>query len=241
LGVAQDAFHKFLLLDLAPVLKSAEFSRSSNTFRKWTNDVCLIVNLQGNKWNTADRYQFTINLGVFSPAAYRLEHELGWTFPDFVSFSDEDSKEYEQDWAQRLAAPREVDCHWRERLGWLMPEPSDKWWELQSESQIPSLSREVPPSLVRWGLPAIERLASNEALRDCFLTGRSLPKVLLSPHDRFRYAAYFLLLVGPDQRLDGVIRKLKWRTRRLPMLRDHVGRIIAYRHAHPASAARSQT
>jgi hypothetical protein len=63
------------------------------------------------------------------------------------------------------------DYHWNERLGFLGPQHDDVWWTVSSGSR--EAMAEVVTLLRQYGIPELERLSSDVALRDLWLTGRS--------------------------------------------------------------------
>jgi hypothetical protein len=67
------------------------------------------------------------------------------------------------------AKPSFDDCHWNERLGFLSPQRDDLWWTLSD----PASMAEALLLLKMHGLPSLEALSSDLALRDLWLTGQS--------------------------------------------------------------------
>ncbi len=69
--------------------------------------------------------------------------------------------------------PTIPDCHWRERIGFLIPDRFDKWWEVNDEHQAQQVGAEIVALLDSVGIPALEAVASTRNLRMLWASGRS--------------------------------------------------------------------
>ena len=140
---------KDLLKHIAPMLKDAGFKRRGSTWHRQGEGVVVVVNVQKDRHNTAKSVRFTINLGVFTP---RLD-----------------------DMRKAIASdpPSHTDCALRKRIGFLMPERADKWWEITAWSREKSLCSEIADVVERHVLPWCAGLGSEAALRDHWLTHRA--------------------------------------------------------------------
>ena len=125
-----------------PLLKERGFRKQSRTFRKEGGESTLVVNVQASQWNEGLKGQFTINLGAY--------------FPDIEKICD--SHEIK-------GGPKEYDCTVRSRIGQTMPGNFDKWWEIESSSNLDEIGKEVADSLKEYGLPWLERVAAKKSLR----------------------------------------------------------------------------
>lgn len=141
-------FTSAVLERIQGVLKPIGYRKRGNTFLAERNDVLLLVQLQKSHKTTRDTLIATLNLGVFSPA---LSQKLGLV--------DE--------------RPTIPDCHWRQRIGDLLPEQSDKWWEIHSEEEAIAAGNEIAGLLERYGIPALEEVSSSAKLRTLWLSGQS--------------------------------------------------------------------
>jgi len=94
-----------LQIGFHPALQSAGYARQGRTFYRG-DDPIRVVNIQSSKWNTVDKAEITINLGVFFP-----------TVP-LISLPPPKGK------------PRECECTLRTRIGSLIPPHLDKWWTI---------------------------------------------------------------------------------------------------------------
>jgi len=132
---------------VAQELKAAGFKKEDRTWRRPAALGTQVLNIQANKWNEASDGSFTINLGVYFPAAVTL-HGRG----------------------EPTARPFEYDCFVRERIGFLRPEGSDFWWTIGASTNLELLGQQVASDLVRYGLPWLESVSSYAGARQ-YLAG----------------------------------------------------------------------
>lgn len=118
----------------------------ANAFSRRVNDVLHIVELQKSKYSTASCFEFTVNLGVLS---LELANRAGTD----------------------AYAPQICFCHWTARLGELMPEAQDKWWEISSGEGASTVAEEVTTAIVQYGLPALAALDSTSRLKAFWESG----------------------------------------------------------------------
>ncbi len=139
-------------------------------------------------------------------------------------------------WSRRLAAfhatmseqppvpewPSIMDCHWRRRLGFLMPEHDDVWWTISDQTEVDELERELTPILTEIALPTLQGRISDEALRDVWLKGTD---VGISDFDRLRHLTVLLAELGPRERLDEAAKdfyRLGMGRPSEPLVREHL-------------------
>jgi hypothetical protein len=113
-----------------------------------------MVNLQKSVSSSRDFVKATVNLGVFSFPLARSMSRAGW-------------------WVRTLVSPTVWDGHWRERIGFLLPERSDKWWEIRDTDEAVAVGVEIASVLTTYGLPALAAVASTDRLRALWESGRS--------------------------------------------------------------------
>ena len=136
-----------LLKSLQPFLASRGFRRKGQTFISEREDVFLLVNLQRSTTSTKDARIVTLNLGVYSKSLAAKTHE---------------------------ALPMSIwTCHWRQRIGHLLPERRDQWWKILQDGDMSQTAAELRDALERYGLNALEDVASTERLRALWQEGRS--------------------------------------------------------------------
>lgn len=93
---------------VAPLMKRAGYRKTGRNWHRDSPPTVRVVNVQGSSWNCPDSAQFTVNLGLFFPAAAELasgEPVAARNVPEYA-------------------------CTIRQRIGLLMPQRSDMWWTL---------------------------------------------------------------------------------------------------------------
>lgn len=177
-----DAFKEILKRN-ALALRAYGFSRSGSTFYLRKAGNWGVINFQKSKDSSVDNIVFTVNLGI---ASTRLLAFFSHIRPDMK--------------------PSVWDCHWRERLGYLLPEHSDIWWTINSTTPVDELGQEIQGYVVNLGVPELEKYISDEALRDLWLSGRAPG---LTDFQRLMYVSVLLKALGPLDRLDSVLEELQ--------------------------------
>lgn len=133
--------YKALIKEISALLKEKDFSRKGTCFYIRQDANWGLLDFQKSRKSTADEVLFTINLGVCSG---RL---LEFFSPDLLT-----------------QKPSIETCHWRERLGFLLPDRQDKWWVIKATEPHNSVVDELKGCLVQAAIPAIERRLSDEQL-----------------------------------------------------------------------------
>jgi len=127
-----------------------------------------VVHVQASRWNTPDAARFTIDLNVVLPAFH--ESWTGTPMPKNPA----------------SAAPI---CSYR--IGLLMEDGKDRWWEVSANSNIATIGKEVVEAIRDLGLPALneasnldwllEKLRTDERFSGT-LTSQPLATVILLHH-----------------------------------------------------------
>ena len=123
--------------------KQREFRKSGLKFSSVRPEATLLVRLQSSVGTTREVLRITCNLGI-------VLHALG----------SRDNHEVR-------------DGHWRERIGYFMPEPRDHWWVCSTDDTARTAGREMAALLESQALPEMERLASRAAMVALWTSGRS--------------------------------------------------------------------
>lgn len=148
-------YTKTLLERLHAILKPCGFRKKGATFtRTIDDDVALLVNLQKSTGSDSASVRATVNLGVFSFVVSR-------------------ACDHQDLWRHASATPSIWNCHWRERIGFLMPDPSDRWWTVTSVEEATKAGDEMGAALIRYGLPALDQVGSTDRLRALWARGES--------------------------------------------------------------------
>lgn len=135
-----DVIEKSITLELKP----RGFRKSGRTYRKPAAGAVQVLNVQSDKWSTADEVRFTINLGVFFPAVHAALR-LGW----------QPSPE----------GPKEYECTLHARIGELLPGGKHTWWELRPGDRTGRLVEEVNDAVRRFAIPWLDSTSDFETSR----------------------------------------------------------------------------
>ena len=123
--------------------KQREFRKSGLKFSSVRPEATLLVRLQSSVGTTREVLRITCNLAI-------VLHALG-------------SRDNHDIW----------DSHWRERIGYFMPETRDHWWVCSTDDTARTAGREMAALLESQALPEMERLASRAAMVALWTSGRS--------------------------------------------------------------------
>lgn len=170
-----------LLADVNEVLVGFRFRRSGRIFRLAKDENVAVIDFQRSVKTTASRIVFTIHFGVWSRRV-----------ASFVSGN---------------AIPTKVDtadCHWRERVGFMMPQREDVWWSIESPADALAVTKEVQHAL-RQLTPTLVALTDDHMLRDEWLADRSPG---LTEIQRLSYLMILVKQIGPADLLDSIKQQL---------------------------------
>src|SRR6266498_333348 len=140
-------FKKIVLDRVKSVLKPEGFRKAGNTFSLIKNDVILFVQLQSSTKTSRSNLVATINLGIAS-----------------LLIAEKEGLKFE---------PKFLDSHWRKRIGSFLPNPFDKWWEVQSEKEAAKAGLEIAEIIEKQALPELQSLSSTAKLIALWESGRS--------------------------------------------------------------------
>jgi hypothetical protein len=150
MATAQDVLRELLKIHVGPALRAAGFAGSGQDFHKRAGGNWAAINVQRDRYSTAAELRFTVNLGTASTVV-RLEDGYA---------ADEPA--------------REIVCHWRTRLGALLPEARDRWWTVRTGMR-PEAIMELGGTLARMlddtAIPKLDAMASDEAILEAVLPG----------------------------------------------------------------------
>ena len=125
----------------APLLKTSGYRKMARSFYAKAGDLFKVVQFQASMWNTPDSAQFTLNLKIVLP--YFHEKWLGKPFPKNPG----------------SAAPVAT-----QRIGMLMPENLDRWWEITPKINVERVATQVSTALAKFGLPFLDQHANLDLL-----------------------------------------------------------------------------
>jgi len=155
-------FTKIILNQIHQVLKPAGFRKTGSTFSAGRDDVVLFVQLQSSSKTTNLKLVATVNLAVFSCT---IAKKVGNT-----------------------RKPNLLDAQWQERIGLIMEERGDKWWEIGSNEEALEVGEEIARVLIEAALPQFHGISSNDGLKKLWETGASPG---LTEYQRLQYLKAF--------------------------------------------------
>ena len=138
---AQEKFDELLRDGVWPFLRERDFKRTKATFHRAVGDNWQVVNLQKSAWSDRDSAKFTVNLAV---ALDRLRDGL-------------------HDWGEGKRPPH-ARCHLQERLGFLLRDDEDVWWDIDPHTDVASLADTVNTALEQYAFPWLEARSTDDAL-----------------------------------------------------------------------------
>lgn len=123
------------------VLSPLGFRRAAPQYWRMVDGLSQCVNFQASAWGSHEKGCFTINLGVSSPMLY--ETYTGTPLP---------------------RAPAAALWPVNERIGKLMPDRKDHWWDVDANTDVDALGEEVAGVIRDYAVPWLTSLATREAL-----------------------------------------------------------------------------
>ena len=141
-------YEEKILTSMLSVLYPFGYSKQRALFvKQLSDDVVQMIQLQKSQASTKEHLRVTVNVGVLSlPLAKRLGY-------------------HEQ-------KPQIPLCHWRVRLGHLMPMKQDRWWEVKESSDAEEVGREIADLLTNYAIPSVEEVNTTEKLRSLWESDR---------------------------------------------------------------------
>jgi hypothetical protein len=126
---------------IAPVLSDHGFQRSQLIWKRRLPALSHVLEIQISRWNTKDRAEFTINLGVWIEQVWRICWDK--------------------------APPKKVtasDCfpHWR--VAAVMASATDVWWTVEAPDDVARVGTELQSILLEHCIPFLEKLNSLGAV-----------------------------------------------------------------------------
>lgn len=139
---------KTVVLTVANLLKSQGFKKRGRALYRVTNENVELIEFQRSLANTAQNLCFTVNVGIIS---VRL------------------ARHFEKE----LSKAGSVDAHLRRRIGDFLPQPHDKWWELNTVASPKGVIEELSSLLVEKVVPYLTGHSSDVALVSLWEGGQS--------------------------------------------------------------------
>ena len=175
-------YEAFIKECIHPFLKTKEYKKKKNTFYHTHSDGNVsIINFQKSRKSEKDKTEFTINIALLS---FRIASFFGIQTDDF-----------ELD-----------DCHWKTRIGHLLPEKHDIWWTIEPSTALNHLCSTIKDLLEQCVFNAIAEIHSDNNLRDLWLGGKSPG---LTNIQRLICLSVLIKKIGPQEKLPLIIEEMR--------------------------------
>lgn len=129
-------------------LKPQGFVRRGPTFRLFSEGNCGLIEFQKSTKSSHDDLIFTVNLGIVCGDL------AGDVLPD-------------------VHKARIIDAHLRQRIGMLLLERSDKWWQITASSNRDGLIQELIELLIKIAVPYVKSHLPTDSLITLWESGQS--------------------------------------------------------------------
>ena len=141
--------YKTLISAIGKSIKDFGFKKSGDNFFYSENGNIGVINFQKSKNSSSEIVLFTINLGVYS-SSLKVFDQPGINSKPSIS-----------------------DCHWRQRIGFLLPENKDYWWPIDATVSLDHLIAEVTDVLISIAIPEIKKHIADTSLQEYWMNGIS--------------------------------------------------------------------
>lgn len=151
---------------------------------RMSNDLIHGIHFQASTWGSKDEGRFTINLVVTSRAIFEI-----WTGKSLPS------------------NPACALLPIRRRIGELMPQNGDLWWDVDNSTDIGALADEVTKTIVSFALPYFSEYPDSVTLLSQLRQGVQIPGIPATWCTLLR--AITAKVVGlPDEATDQILKAL---------------------------------
>jgi hypothetical protein len=173
--------YKQLIATLETPLKSEGFIKKGETFYLYRNNNWGLINFQKSKSSSTEKISFTFNLGITSTRLRKVINNV-----------DIEVK------------PSIEDCHWKKRVGFMLSQKQDHWWQINDSTSLEHLFMEITTILKTLAIPEIDNHITDSSLEKEWLSGIAEGVTELQ---RYIYLTTLLKLNG-DEKLPMVIGEL---------------------------------
>lgn len=160
--------------------------------------------MQKSRSSTSSIVTFTLNVGICS-AMLREKFGVG-------SLSGK---------------PTIEDCHWRQRIGFLLPQKQDQWWTLDDQTRLENVSAEIVGIVQTVAVPVIQSHISDEQLKEAMFIGDAAGSTELQ---RYEYLTTLMKLTK-DERFEETLTDLLMAAKGKPWERTakiHISELESY-------------
>lgn len=163
--------YKILISEVNQAIKPLGFKKNGNTFFYNQDNNIGLINFQKSRSSSSDNILFTISVGVYSNSLHVFDSPCIGSKPIID------------------------DCHWWQRIGFLLPEKNDHWWQIDAATSLPDLINEIKDVLNSLAIPEIKKHISDESLQDYWMQGISSG---LTDQQMYLYLIAFLKAKNSD-------------------------------------------
>jgi hypothetical protein len=143
---AQDTFAALVRVSIGPALRSIGLRGSGRSFTLPDDRWWLLVGIQASRSSDLDRLEFTVNLSAASKERWEaIRQRNAWIGARPTGNS-------------RYAVRDLVEVV---RIGSLMPDGRDTWWEVRAGRDAEAIAREVVAAVATYGLPWLRARAES--------------------------------------------------------------------------------
>ncbi len=121
------------------------FAQRGLVLHKSSRSNIALVEFQLSDRTSKERVVFTVNLGIVCG-------------------------ELLEDDADKVST---MDAHLRQRLGFLLPERADKWWEITAQTDVAALTDQLSTVIEKSALPYLEEYLDTQSLIALWESGKS--------------------------------------------------------------------
>jgi len=114
-------------------LQQYNFNKSGRVFWRGKEQITDIISFQKAPHNSAEKSDFTINLGVYW---HDIQKDIGWNVPKWP--------------------PKEYDCTVFQRIGFIFNNNCDYWWETTKNSDFELIGNDVAEKIITYGINWLE-------------------------------------------------------------------------------------
>ena len=174
--------YKKLLAIVWQDLKQRQFTKKGDTFLVNKSNNWGLIDFQKSRSSNKDHILFTINLGVVSTS---IRQALSG-----ITSSEK---------------PSIMDCHWNKRIGFLLEQKKDFWWEINDGISIEELSSKILNIIELIAIPEIEMIITDDQLEERWMSNTAEG---LTQLQRYQYLTT-LLKIRKSENYYSVLEELK--------------------------------
>jgi hypothetical protein len=130
---------KIILEKLHVLLKPEGFKKNGANFIRLTNDLSYYINIQSSEGSTASMLKVTLNMEICSLPIAKMDDD---------------------------PLPIKHKRHWRQRIGFFLDKPFDKWWTIHTAYEAEEAVKEICDIMSNKILPEFDKLKTTSDLVD---------------------------------------------------------------------------